>query len=200
MSARLCPACIHRRGRVVDPHCLVCQGEGVLMLGRAAAMSGPVETSYAVAIVLEAAARDLETRTATDPVERHRLAPAAIGQVLDGLRAAGVLAWDGVTDQADTPAGTATEMAQAVSGVVIRPMDWTLIDAQSYAYGYGDRPLARGLPVLSADGHPSHLARLCDPADPLTPTDQDVHARTSARRAGAILAAATQQRGHRRGR
>ena len=87
-------------------------------------------------------------------------------------------------------AGTAMDMAQAATLVPVRPIDWQLADAAAYAYAPTDRPLARGMPVLSADGHPSHLARLCDPADPETPTSADVDARDRARRGGRVLAEA----------
>jgi len=186
MTTRLCPACIHRRARVVDPDCLVCGGAGVLALGKAEDLAGPVEASYAVAIVLEATARDVETRHAGDPRAVQREAPRAVRGALQTMRQRGLLA--GTPRSVATGDGTA--LAQEVAPVPIRPMDWTLIDAQSYAYHYGDRPLSRGMPVLSADGHPSHLARLADPADPLTPTTQDAQQRASSRRTGAVLAAA----------
>lgn len=186
MSARLCPACIHRRGRVIAADCPVCSGQGVLVLGHAAKVSGDVEASYAVAIVLEAAARDLEKRTARDAQKREQETRQTLASVLQALRRAGVL--EGSASR--TASGTATDIAQNVSLVPIRPLDWTLIDAQSYAYGYTDRPLSRGMPVLSADGHPSHLARVCDPADPLTPTGADAQTRAQQRRSGAVLAAA----------
>lgn len=196
MTARLCPACVHRRARVVDPDCLVCGGAGILALGKAEALSGPVEAAYAVAIVLEATARDVETRHAGDPRGAMREAPRAVGGALLAMRQRGLLA--GTPSQVATGDGTA--LAQAVSVVPIRPVDWTLIDAPAYAYGYADRPMARGMPVLSADGHPSHLARLADPADPLLPTAEDAQARTAARRTGAVLAAASTQPKPKRGR
>lgn len=186
MTARLCPACVHRRARLVDPECVVCDGAGVLHLGKAEAMSGPTETSYAVAIVLEATARDVETRHAGDPAGIRRHTPRAIRTAIATMRGRGLLA--GTPHHVATGDGTA--LAQATAPVPIRPMDWTLIDAPAYAYGYGDRPLARGMPVLSADGHPSHLARITDPADPLTPTAVDATTRAGTRRTGAILAAA----------
>lgn len=196
VTARLCPACIHRRARVVDPGCLVCGGAGVLALGKAEQLSGPVEASYAVAIVLEATARDVETRHAGDPRAVAREAPRAVGGALLAMRQRGLLA--GTPHQVATGDGTA--MAQDAAPVPIRPMDWTLIDAPAYAYGYADRPMARGMPVLSADGHPSHLARLTDPADPLTPTAQDAATRAAARRTGAVIAAASTTPKPKRGR
>ena len=120
--------------------------------------------------------------------DRDAAARADLAAAVDALRRVGVLA--STTPPATPATGTAMDMAQAATLVPVRPIDWQLADAAAYAYAPTDRPLARGMPVLSADGHPSHLARLCDPADPETPTSADVDARDRARRGGRVLAEA----------
>ena len=188
MTARLCPACVHRRARLIDPGCPVCQGAGVLQLGHAEHITSAPETAHAVAITLEAVARRVEHDYPHPGPDRQAAARAELAAAVDTLRHVGVLASS--TPPPAPVAGTAMDMAQAATLVPVRPIDWQLADAAAYAYAPTDRPLARGMPVLSADGHPSHLARLCDPADPETPTSDDVDARDRARRGGRVLAEA----------
>lgn len=188
MTARLCPACVHRRARLVDPACPVCQGAGVLQLGHAEHITTAPETAHAVAITLEAVARRVEHDYPHPGPDRDAAAHDVLAAAVAELRRVGVLASS--TPPAAPAAGTAMDMAQAATLVPVRPIDWQLADAAAYAYAPTDRPLARGMPVLSADGHPSHLARLCDPADPETPTSADVDARDRARRGGRVLAEA----------
>ena len=188
---RLCPACVHRRARLVAPDCPVCDGHGVLHLGRAVHVAGPVEAAHAVAIVLEATARDVET---VYPMDREAADWAAVSEIraaMDDMRAAGLIR--GTTTGTTAAGGNGPALAQSVTPVTILPSDWTLPEAAAYAYQVGERPGARGMPVLSADGHPSHLARVLDPADPETPTGEAVHAATAERRGAAVLAAAAQQ-------
>jgi hypothetical protein len=48
----------------------------------------------------------------------------------------------------------------------VTPRDAVLAAADPYVYAEHERPNARGLPVLSANGHPSHTARITDPMTP----------------------------------
>jgi hypothetical protein len=92
-----------------------------------------------------------------------------------------------------SPTASPATLASVVSPVPVLPVDWILTEAASYQYRGGDRPNARGLPVLSDDGHPSHLARITSPAEPGASTAEAVAARAAAARHAATLAAAAPQ-------
>lgn len=190
MTARLCPACVHRRARLVDPACPVCEGAGVLELGHAEHITSPHEAAHAVAIALEAVARRVETDH-PDPTARAAAAPPALAAALAALVRVGIL--EGNPAAIVDPHAGPVVLAQSAILEPVRPLDWTLADAAAYAYQPGDRPMSRGMPVLSADGHPSHLARITDPADPDTPTAEVVRRRDADRRAGRVLAEAARE-------
>lgn len=96
----------------------------------------------------------------------------SIYDTLDQLRATGIL-----DDTAPMPAALlqprrdstdpAPLLAAAVVQDTITGLDRVLASANRYEPGPGERPRQAGLPVLSASGHPSSLARLTDPANPL---------------------------------
>ncbi len=178
---KLCPACITRLDHVVHPECIVCAGTGYLRLGDGAmSLYTPEVVSRAVDLSLEAAARTADTtRTLSD----DRSEP--IRAALDTLTAAGILA------ASDRPEATATpwwakssvrgqlrdqhgrfslvrdaeELAADTLQQPLIPLDSVLADAGPYEYTEDDRPNARGLPLLSQNGYPSHLARVADPQE-----------------------------------
>lgn len=163
---RLCPACLTREGRVVAMDCPLCNGEGTVTLGEeCVATFGPVVTAHAVSAALESVARAVDTPGVPNGTQRAALAETMA-----------LLSRSGITGPGRPPEATraaADSLAAAAIGRPVQPLDVMLPEAPAYRYGPGERPGARGLPVLSADGHPSHLARICDPADALdTPTHQ----------------------------
>lgn len=184
---RICPACLTRRARLVAENCPVCRGAGVIALGGDAVSEHGAETvSRAVSIALEAVAREVDK-----PGEDRAAAVARIRGAGRALAAAGLTGWSrGRRPKTSAPTGaTPATLAHHALGVTVQPQDWILPEAPSYRYGASERPGARGLPVLSDDGHPSHLARVCDPADPIdTTTTQDVYRRASEHRRAVILA------------
>lgn len=184
---RLCPACLTRRARIVSDNCPVCRGAGILALGAdAVADHGAESVSRAISIALEAVAREIDKPGAERGAMIARI--RAAGRALEAV---GLTAWRN-TRRAKTsaPRGSSPEsLAHHALGVTVQPQDWILPEAPAYRYAASERPGARGLPVLSDDGHPSHLARVCDPADPLdTSTAQDVYRRASDHRRAVILA------------
>jgi hypothetical protein len=145
--------------------------------------------SRAAAIVLEAVSRRAEE--VGGPGED--LVPAVRGAV--GLLVeSGLLAGPEGHLLPAVPGGGHTaspaSLAAATSPVPVLPIDWILTEAPTYQYDAGDRPGARGLPILSDDGHPSHLARIVDPAEPGAATAEAVTVRQSTARHAATLAAA----------
>lgn len=144
--------------------------------------------SLAVGIALEAYARTIDEATT---VGDDRIAPlrAVMKQLNDvGMieREAQIISIKPLA-RADTP----TQLADQAIHVSVQPIDAVLAVAPRYAYKMGDRPNARGLPVLSANGHPSHLARISDPAEPGGDTSADVVAgQVEASRARILAAAA----------
>jgi hypothetical protein len=156
---------------------MICKGQGFLTLG-AGAMSlyTPHTVAEAVHLALEAVARKTDL---TRNLSQNRRQP--ILDCLGTLYDAGLLA----TTEAPPPPRpqtrrpqkrdtsgwfiveqTPTALAQTYVQEPLVPMDVALVHAPPYRYGEHDRPNARGLPVLSGGGHPSHLARIADPAEP----------------------------------
>lgn len=188
MLTRCCPACTKRHAQLIDPKCPVCLGAGVLRMGPAAiALHEPEVVSQAIAIALEAEARDIDFKlTYSD----DRLTP--LRNTVKQLIGAGILS-HGIRIPSAQPieqikqSATAVELAARMTDVIIVDVDEKLIDAPSYQYAPGDRPNARGLPLLSAAGHPSHLARITDPAEPGEETSTIVMRRTAQQREARIL-------------
>lgn len=146
---------------------------------------GPETTSRAVSIALEAVARHHD-----DPKGLRGAGIVALRAAVATLRASGILKGATFLGRVPRPSSGAKAVTVAMTlGVPINPTDWILPDAAPYRYKAGDRPGARGLPLLSDDGHPSHLARIVDPADPIdTPTTADVYRRDREHRAALVLA------------
>jgi len=200
---RLCPACTTRTQQVVDPGCLVCQGTGHLVLGPAAlSVYEAVVVAEAVAIALEAAAREADMALS---LSDNRTGPVLAA--LEELAAGGII----THTPAPHPAATVTNITPAPSrrrhprpltkgeqlcfdftGLWPEPQDRRVITAANHVYTEHDRPHARGLPTLSAAGHPSHLARITDPAEPGTNTRQEARDRhTNHQHAQALIKAGT---------
>ncbi|ALF01276.1 hypothetical protein FDH47_gp65 [Arthrobacter phage Brent] len=187
---RACPACIKRYAQLIDPACPVCLGAGVLRLGPAAlALHEPAVVSQAVAIALEAEARDIDLKlTLSD--DRTTPLRNTVKQLIDaGILAYGIKIPTAVhkpVDKSETP----EELAARLTEVIIVDVDAKLINAPTYEYRADERPNARGLPLLSANGHPSHLARVADPAEPGESTAERVVSRgVQARRARVLVEA-----------
>ncbi len=86
----VCPGCVVRAGRLIIPECPVCEGAGVIRLGRPAlAYDTPVAVSRAITIVLEDAAR----RALTDE-HRARVAPRAVPEAVARLVRLGLIDHD----------------------------------------------------------------------------------------------------------
>jgi hypothetical protein len=69
----------------------------------------------------------------------------------------------------------------AVYVPTVTDRDQALAHADAYVYAEHERPNARGLPVLSANGHPSHTARIADPMTPGNDTAQTFRDRRTQR-------------------
>lgn len=183
MPAMLCPACATRRARLTAPHCPVCGGDGTLPLNPTALEEFGAETvAHAVTISLEATARAVDHYSIDPDTRVEALAGCIVELTRRGLLSRGY-----------TPhfphARTPQQIALEVTGEPILPADQILPTASPYRYTEDERPYARGLPLLSADGHPSHLARVVDPADPLGPgTRHEVTARLHQEREAATIA------------
>lgn len=157
---RLCPACMAREARLVATDCPICLGGGTVLLGPSAVKEfGPAVVALSIGAALESVARAVDTPGVPNGSQR-----AALADTMTLLAAAGIT---GPGEAPNATRKTPDSLAAAAIGRPVDPLDVALPEAAAYRYGPGERPGARGLPVLSADGHPSHLARICDPADPL---------------------------------
>ena len=160
-------------------------------LGPAAlANNEPVVVSAAIAIALEAEARDIDLKlTRSD----DRISP--LRHTIRALQEAGVLGFTGITypplvhkpvDKSDD----AEQLARQLTEVIIVDVDAKLIDAPHCEYDIDDRPNAHGLPPLSANNHPSHLARVTDPAEIGENTAERVMTRAAQARRARVLVSA----------
>jgi hypothetical protein len=193
MITRCCPSCSKRHAQLVNMNCPICKGFGTVTLGAAAlSLHEPATVSTAVEIAVEAAARAIDT---TLTLSDDRLAPLAATMTL--LEGAGIIAAPARTRSTqkirhlrlvvdDAPAvQVAAEYVPTVT-----PRDAVLALVPPYVYAEHERPNARGLPVLSANGHPSHTARVTDPMPPGNDTAETARQRGSQRRNATVLIAA----------
>lgn len=210
---KLCPACINRLDHVVHPDCIVCNGNGYMALGEGAmAFYRPEVVSKAVELALESAARvaDLHNTLSDDRAQ-------AVTSVIEQLHESGLVEeeespyvntawWSGRPAQKQPRAKDgkfasyqeATELAEQVVQLPILTLDQVLTEAEPYQYQREERPNARGLPVLSANGHPSHLARVADPQEPGRSTADWVQERAVDEREAHVLAVAASKASERR--
>lgn len=169
---RTCPSCTRRYAGLVDPECVVCHGVGSLTLGAAALHYYPAEAvGRAIELYLET--RAAEANHTTTPEKRLGVVEAAC----DELRHAGVLAT--TPDHRAAPTATAppipTSLVELAARQYATRLGGTPTTTTTATVDAGPQPLTRArphrtaMPTLSAAGYPSHLARVCDPVDPLGP-------------------------------
>lgn len=188
---RLCPVCVRRRQNVVDPECMVCQGDGFLELAE------PALSTFAPEVVAEAVLLGLEVKARISDkgltLSDDRLAGVRAALVM--FQEAGIISnrrglSPRLSEAVRSKRGAARPAVALAAEVVQEPLDGldeVLANAEPYTYGEGERPGQRGLPLLSAEGHPSHLARVADPADPQGDTGQLARRRRSERRQANVL-------------
>lgn len=190
MITRCCPACSKKHAQLISSNCPVCGGHGIVTLGAAAlSLSEPATVSIAVEIAVESAARIIDT---TLTLSDDRVGPVAATMTL--LTDAGLVDHAGarrtthrtrhlrlVTD--DAPALDLA--AEYVPTATHR--DAVLALARPYVYAEHERPNARGLPILSANGHPSATARITDPMTPGNDTAETARQRAGQRRGATVL-------------
>jgi hypothetical protein len=193
MITRCCPACSKRHAQLVNVNCPVCKGFGTVTLGAAAlSLHEPATVATAVEIAIEAAARTIDnTLTLSD--DRH----APLRNVMTMLCDSGIVDHPGTRKTAHKPRhlrlvtdDTAAVEAAASYIPTVTPRDAVLALAPAYVYAEHERPNARGLPILSAAGHPSHMARITDPMTPGNDTAETGRQRRQQARSATILVAA----------
>lgn len=214
---RVCPACARRTAELVAPDCSVCAGSGVVVLHPAAlSVYDPEVVSEAVGLALESCARMIDGQLTLSDDRRGQLGakvselvaaqiiatagPAPIvGPILSTPVSGGnVHPIDPARSrrkrrqvEGQVMFGQTPEMvAETCPSVRVAPYDMAVLKAPRHVYGSAERPLMRGLPVLSAAGHPSHLARIEEPQDPYGSTGKDAQQRTRRARQARVLAAA----------
>ena len=205
MVKSVCPACAVRTARLIDDQCPVCHGQGTITLHPAAlSVYDPPTVSYAVTIACEAAARAIDTSMSLSDDQAAALA----GRITE-LEQAGII-------RTTTPATVApnnvrqirrqctgqTRLSEAADPTTVAGQyspdppalfDLTVATAAAHVYAETDRPMMRGLPVTSANGHPSSLARTTDPVDQLAGTPETVRQRTKQHRQAVTLLEAVPQ-------
>lgn len=183
-AKRLCPACSARLGQLIDNDCIICEGTGLITMGPAAlAVCPPLTIAVAITLALESSARVIDGKTT---LSDNRIAP--LRKVVELLAKAGLITRTGQPHHSfSSPEETPALIAKSVTGIPPLNMDATLSTAPTYRYTENDRPNARGLPVLSKNGHPSALARLVDPATPGGQTRLEVRERNAVELKAKIL-------------
>lgn len=191
MARMLCPACRHRPEHVVLDGCPLCKGDGSIVLGPPSlTLYSPEVVAGAVVIITEALLRQRASKLGRVPA-RH------LETVRAYLETTGLVALGQFDDKprrhvpGNADRDESVRLARA-SGVDVRPWDTNVtVDAVPlFEYDEDDRPLAHGLPLLSAEGNPSHTARTVDPADALGSTRDTVRGRRRRARDARILAQA----------
>lgn len=192
MIRRVCPMCVVREAGVIAPDCEVCNGHGILELGRAVKQYPDTTVSTAIHLALEEAAR-----TVHDTTIRSRDPRAAIRATLDQLTKAGLLRPPKAPAPpgAPEPPGTLTvppaRLAHSATGRTPTRVDQNMIRAHHFPYSDRDRPGVRGLPLFSNNWHPSSLACVLDPQPFETTTPKQARSRTARNFQAAVLAEVT---------
>lgn len=153
----------------------------------ALALYPPETVAAAATMALEALARRIADTTDLS-ADRKRMLNAELSK----LHAAGIIELDAPPPLSTVPlpkALEASELAELAAGEQLTLFDIRVCapGVEPYEYRVGDRPRARGLPVLSASGHPSAVAMICDPADPLGDTIVDVNQHQQTLRRARVL-------------
>lgn len=195
LTRMLCPACVRTKYQLLIEDCPVCSGRGVLVLGRPALHFYDAETvATAIRLALEASARAVvSSTTLSDP------RGALLRERVQLLTDAGLLHTSEKVD-APPPGETARGLAEYASNEQLTLFDVNVSSPElvTYEYQESDRPRARGLPVLSAAGHPSAVALICDPADPFGSTRQEVRVHRKRLREAVVLDRAHEDAARRR--
>ncbi|MGL3805860.1 hypothetical protein ACSYDW_07145 [Paeniglutamicibacter sp. R2-26] len=210
MSRIVCPACARRTAEIITRDCPVCAGDGVLHLHPAAVGLYTVEVvAEAVRIALEAVARVIDDGTLLSAPQADlladRVADLVTGRLIYFPEPASAAAEPVLAPVVPIRRPRRGKLAPAPDQPLLTewltplelatvhgatPLDDTLIHAEPIAYGPEDRPLMRGLPVLSANGHPSSLARITDPVDQLVSTRTTVTSTKTRTRQATVLVTA----------
>lgn len=203
---RTCPACSRRYAGLIAPDCPVCQGLGVLTLGAGALHHfEPAAVARAVELYLEAKARQSRQEL---PLGQHR---QALEAHVDELRVAGVLA--STADAGGHPArptppvdASSARVAELDAYRATRQLGASPDPAVLNALTAPELPLELARPrdgrppQASATGHPSAIATIADPIDPLGPNTGDLELERDTRThrarviAASVPAAATRRR------
>lgn len=204
---RTCPACATRTAAVIDPECVVCEGHGTIILNDAAlALYDPETVSEAIHLALEASARKTEltvTRSGrqTRPIREAVVTLRDAGIIGRELRAAPVARRDRFArdngGRFASPLSAVELAAEYVQGELLA-LDAVLAHAAPYKPQDGDRINERGLPMLSANLHPSSLSRITDPMDFGVSTPHLMSGTTARTRAAKTLVAAAPEAANKR--
>lgn len=190
MITRCCPACSKRHSQLISSNCPVCKGFGTVTLGAAAlSLHEPATVATAVEIAIEAVARQIDTNlTLSD--DRH----APLREAMVMLTDAGIVDHAGTrkTSHRTRHLRLVVDDSIAVDAAAtyvptVTHRDAVLALAPAYDYSPEERPNARGLPIMSAAGHPSHTARIADPMTPGNDTAATHRTRQLQARAAGIL-------------
>lgn len=213
MNRIVCPACARRTDEIVELDCAVCAGAGILRLHPAAVEMYTIRVvAQAVRVALEAAARVIDDGTLLSAPQADLLADKVADLVTGRLiyfpeetvsavdRPEPVLAPVIPIRRARrgklTPAPDQPKLTEWLTPVELAAehgataLDAALVHAEPISYTSEDRPLMRGLPVVSAAGHPSSLARICDPVDQLLSTRTTVTSNQTVARQATVLVTA----------
>lgn len=178
MTLRVCPLCTLRPAAIIDPACYVCAGHGVLELGHAIREYDGPTVSTALALALEGAARDIDKRTDARNVDpKPHLEKTIAKLVRAGLLTPPKAPAPVTPDATGKRSGSCSALAHRATGRMPDMTDQLMIRAHPYPYRHTDRPGARGLPLMSANFHPSSLARIGNPF----PFDHDTTTELTAR-------------------
>lgn len=170
--------------------CPVCEGSGIVTLGAAAlALHEPATVARSVELAIEAESRRIEEETTLSDNRSDMLRQSVAMLSKAGLMAAPKPSRAKrprhLVAVPDLPA--ADPVAVAAEFAPVEPIDETLADAAPYIYEVTERPNVRGLPSLSAAGHPSSTARIADVMPVGTDTGAVARQRHNQDRAALVL-------------
>lgn len=174
----VCPGCARRYAGVIDADCPICDGIGVLPLGRPAlAIAPPQAVARAVQLILEDAARQAAHRP--QPERPEAVATAILEARHRGLLHHGPTGGAPARSAPDElPPSSHDQTAAHLTLTAGHNPNPGLLDHPPAPDGPARARPQRHLPaVLSLNGHAGHLARTVDPILDLGP-DTTAHAAT----------------------